>query len=163
MVVSGEDPNVVLLAGLGPCRQLPSWPSGVQGSPQTSPSRTCFVVVSLSSRNPKREGADRLGQECELVRPVGKTAELIVSPNPDGTYTLEQSSDDSGTGQADNPQEIQGDGHGDEHANAEQQCLALSNDSTFAAHGGLTFGSSNGSGSSGNPGGSDQSSSSSDS
>lgn len=71
---------------------------------------------------------------------VGQQTELIVSPNPDGTYTLEQSSNDSSGRHADNPQEIQGDDHGDQHRNAEQQCRALSNDPTFAgAHGGMTF------------------------
>lgn len=71
---------------------------------------------------------------------VGQSAELIVSPNPDGTYTLEQSSDDSGGHHADDPSEMQGDRHGDDHASAEQQCLAQAADPTFpAAHNGLSF------------------------
>jgi uncharacterized membrane protein YgcG len=71
---------------------------------------------------------------------VGQQTELIVSPNPDGTYTLEQSSNDSSGRHADNPHEIQGDDHGDQHRNAEQQCVTQSSDSTFAsAHAGMTF------------------------
>ena len=41
---------------------------------------------------------------------TGESVELIVSPNADGTYTLEQSSDDSGAREADDPSEDQGSG-----------------------------------------------------
>jgi hypothetical protein len=47
---------------------------------------------------------------------VGQAEELIVSPNPDGTFTLEQSSDDSGAAHADDPHEIQGDDPADQQA-----------------------------------------------
>jgi hypothetical protein len=71
---------------------------------------------------------------------VGEPVELTVSRNPDGTYTLVQSSDDSSAGAADNPDDIQGDDHGHAHANAAQQCAARQADPGFAAaHGGLTF------------------------
>jgi hypothetical protein len=71
---------------------------------------------------------------------AGQSVELIVSPNPDGTYTLEQSSNDTGGTQADNPGEQQGDGHGDGHASAEQQCLAQQADPNFpSTHNGLSF------------------------
>jgi uncharacterized membrane protein YgcG len=71
---------------------------------------------------------------------VGQPVQLIVSPNPNGSYTLEQSSNDSGGHQADNPGAIQGDNHGDRHASAEQQCLAQESDPAFpATHNGLSF------------------------
>ena len=71
---------------------------------------------------------------------VGQPVQLIVSPNPDGSYTLEQSSNDSGGHQADNPGGIQGDDHGDRHANAEQQCLFQESDPAFpATHNALSF------------------------
>ena len=70
----------------------------------------------------------------------GQSVELIVSPNADGTYTLEQSSNDSGSHHADNPGEQQGDGHGDRKRSAEQACAALKSDPTFASsHNGLSF------------------------
>jgi uncharacterized membrane protein YgcG len=70
----------------------------------------------------------------------GQSVELIVSPNADGTYTLEQSSNDSGSHHADNPGEQQGDGHGDQKRSAEQACAALRSDPTFASsHNGLSF------------------------
>jgi hypothetical protein len=43
---------------------------------------------------------------------VGEPVELSVSRNADGTYKLEQASDDSGAGSADDPQGIQGEDHG---------------------------------------------------
>jgi hypothetical protein len=71
---------------------------------------------------------------------VGEPVELAVSRNPDGTYTLEQSSDDSSAGAADNLDDIQGDDHGGAHTNAARQCAAQEADPAFpAAHGGLTF------------------------
>jgi uncharacterized membrane protein YgcG len=71
---------------------------------------------------------------------VGHSDQLIVSPNPDGTYTLEQSSDDTGGRHADSAAEMQGDGHGDEHASAEQQCAVQASDANFAAaHNGVSF------------------------
>jgi hypothetical protein len=71
---------------------------------------------------------------------VGEAVELTVSLNPDGTYTLEQSSDDSSAGAADNLDDIQGDDDGGAHTNAARQCAAQEADPAFpAAHGGETF------------------------
>jgi hypothetical protein len=71
---------------------------------------------------------------------TGEPVELTVSRNPDRTYTLEQSSDDASAAAADNLDDIQGDDHGGEHANAARQCAAQEADPGFpAAHGGLTF------------------------
>jgi hypothetical protein len=71
---------------------------------------------------------------------VDEPVELSVSLNPDGTYTLVQSSDDSSAGAADNLDDIQGDDHGGAHTNAARQCAAQETDPGFAAaHGGLTF------------------------
>lgn len=71
---------------------------------------------------------------------VGQPVELAVSRNPDGTYTLEQSSDDSSAGTADNLDDIQGDDHGGAHATATRQCAAQEADPSFAdTHGGMTF------------------------
>lgn len=71
---------------------------------------------------------------------VGDAVELIVSPNGDGTYTLEQSSNDNTAQHANNQGEDQGDGNGDQHANAAQLCQAQQSDPNFAAsHNGETF------------------------
>jgi uncharacterized membrane protein YgcG len=71
---------------------------------------------------------------------TGESVELIVSPNGDGTYTLEQASDDNGARSANNSGEDQGDNHGDQHASAEQACAAEQNDPNFAAtHNGESF------------------------
>ncbi len=71
---------------------------------------------------------------------TGQSVELIVAPNGDGSYTLEQSANDSGAQNADNQAQNQGDGNGDNHVSAEQVCTAQQSDPTFAAsHNGLTF------------------------
>jgi hypothetical protein len=71
---------------------------------------------------------------------TGESVELIVSPNGDGTYTLEQASDDNGARSADNPGDDQGDNDGDRHASAEQMCAAEQSDPNFAStHNGETF------------------------
>jgi uncharacterized Zn finger protein len=72
---------------------------------------------------------------------VGEPVELSATPNADGTYTLEQSSDDTNAAHADNLEQIQGDDHhGAAQANAQQQCSAQSTDTAFpSSHGGLTF------------------------
>lgn len=71
---------------------------------------------------------------------VGQEVELIVSLNPDGTYTLEQSSDDSNTQTAGNPADNQGNGNGDQQPSAEQVCTGQQNDPNFPnTHNGLTF------------------------
>jgi hypothetical protein len=71
---------------------------------------------------------------------VDEAVELTVSRNPDGTYTLVQSSDDSSAGAADNLDDIQGDDRGGAHTNAARQCAAQEADPGFAAaHGGKTF------------------------
>jgi hypothetical protein len=70
----------------------------------------------------------------------GQAVELIVSPNADGSYTLEQSSNDSGSHHADNGQEQQGDSHGDRKPSAERDCTLQQADPGFAAsHNGLGF------------------------
>jgi Domain of unknown function (DUF5666) len=70
----------------------------------------------------------------------GQSVELIVSPDPDGSYTLEQSSNDSGSHHADNGLEEQGNGHGDQRPSAEQACAAQQADTGFASsHNGLGF------------------------
>ncbi len=70
----------------------------------------------------------------------GESVELIVSPNPDGTYTLEQSSNDTGAQNADNQGQNQGDDNGDHHTSAEQVCAAQQSDPNFAAsHNGESF------------------------
>jgi uncharacterized membrane protein YgcG len=72
---------------------------------------------------------------------VGQSVELIVSPNPDGTYMLEQSSNDDGANNANNQGDDQGDDNGDHHDSAEQACIAEENDPNFAAtHNGMPFG-----------------------
>jgi hypothetical protein len=71
---------------------------------------------------------------------LGEPVELSVSRNPDGSYTLVRSSDDANAGDADNPDDIQGDDRGGEHADAARQCAAQEADPGFqAAHGGQTF------------------------
>ena len=71
---------------------------------------------------------------------VGGRVELIASLNPDGTYTLEQSSNDGSVSQAQNGGNQQGDGGGDHHSSAADLCAAQQTDPTFAAtHNGVTF------------------------
>jgi uncharacterized membrane protein YgcG len=71
---------------------------------------------------------------------VGGRVELIASLGPDGTYTLEQSSDDGSVAQAQNRGHDQGDGHGDQHSSAAALCQAQQVDPNFAAaHNGATF------------------------
>jgi hypothetical protein len=71
---------------------------------------------------------------------TGESVELTVTSNPDGTYTLEQSSDDSSATAADDLDDMQGDDHGAEHANAARECASQEADPGFpAAHGGETF------------------------
>jgi hypothetical protein len=71
---------------------------------------------------------------------VGDAVELIVSLNSDGSYTLEQSSNDSSAEHAENPGEEQGNGHGDQQPSAEQLCRAEQSDANFAAtHHGVSF------------------------
>lgn len=71
---------------------------------------------------------------------TGESVELIVSPNGDGTYTLEQSSDDHSARSANNAGEDQGDNGGDQHASAEQTCTAEQSDPSFAStHNGESF------------------------
>lgn len=71
---------------------------------------------------------------------LGQSVELIASLNPDGTYTLEQSSDDSSSRHADNGQEEQGNRHGDQQASADQVCMTQEADPNFSAsHNGLSF------------------------
>lgn len=71
---------------------------------------------------------------------VGGRVELIASLNPDGTYTLEQSSQDGSVAQAQNRGHDQGDGNGDQHSSAAALCQAQQADPTFAAnHNGATF------------------------
>lgn len=71
---------------------------------------------------------------------TGQSVELIVSPNGDGTYTLEQSSNDTGAKNADNHHEDQGAGNGDHQSSAEQVCTAQQSDPNFAAsHNGESF------------------------
>lgn len=71
---------------------------------------------------------------------VGESVELIVSPNGDGTYTLEQASDDNSARSANTAGEDQGDNKGDQHASAEQACTAEQSDPNFAAtHNGESF------------------------
>ncbi len=71
---------------------------------------------------------------------AGQSVELIVSPNGDGTYTLEQSSNDTGAQNADNHHEDQGAGNGDQQSSAEQLCAAQQSDPNFAAsHSGESF------------------------
>lgn len=71
---------------------------------------------------------------------VGQEVELIVSLNPDGTYTLQQSSEDGNAQQAGNPQDNQGDGQGDQQPSAEQVCRTQQRDANFAStHNGLGF------------------------
>jgi hypothetical protein len=71
---------------------------------------------------------------------VGESVQLNVARNPDGTYTLQQSSDDRNGANADNRGQMQGDNHGGEHAHANQLCTAQSADPAFpSGHGGLTF------------------------
>jgi hypothetical protein len=71
---------------------------------------------------------------------VDEPVELTVARDPDGTFTLEQSSDDSSGEAADNLDDIQGDDHGGAHADAVRECATQEADPNFAsAHGGLTF------------------------
>ncbi len=71
---------------------------------------------------------------------VGGRVELIASLNPDGTYTLEQSSEDGSVAQAQNRGHDQGDGNGDQHSSAAALCQAQQADPNFAAtHNGATF------------------------
>ncbi len=71
---------------------------------------------------------------------TGESVELIVSPNGDGTYTLEQASNDNGASSANSASEDQGDNGGDQHASAEQTCAAEQSDPNFAAtHNGESF------------------------
>ena len=71
---------------------------------------------------------------------VGGRVELIASLNPDGTYTLEQSSQDGSASQANNGGDQQGNGNGDQHSSAAALCLAQENDPNFAStHNGATF------------------------
>jgi len=63
----------------------------------------------------------------------GESLEMVASPNGDGTYTLEQVSDDGGAQTANNPGDNQGDGHGDQHASAAQVCETAQSDPNFAA------------------------------
>jgi hypothetical protein len=72
---------------------------------------------------------------------VGDAVELIVSLNSDGSYTLEQSSNDSTSEHAQNPGDQQGNGHGDQQPSAERLCQAEQSDPNFAAmHNGTSFG-----------------------
>jgi hypothetical protein len=71
---------------------------------------------------------------------VGDSVELIVSLNPDGSYTLEQSSNDSSAEHAQNPSDEQGNGHGDQQPSAKELCRAEQNAPNFAAtHNGASF------------------------
>lgn len=71
---------------------------------------------------------------------VSEPVELTVSRAADGSYTLVESSDDANASDANNLDDIQGDDHGGEHANAARQCAAQQADPGFpAAHGGATF------------------------
>ncbi len=70
----------------------------------------------------------------------GERVELIASLNPDGTYTLEQSSGDGSITQAQSQGDQQGNGEGDQQSSASVQCLAQQSDPGFpAAHNGETF------------------------
>jgi hypothetical protein len=51
---------------------------------------------------------------------VGEPVELVVSSNPDGTYTLQQSSDDSNASSADSIDDQQGDDHGGAQSGSDQ-------------------------------------------
>lgn len=71
---------------------------------------------------------------------VGGRVELIASLNPDGSYTLEQSSEDGSVSQAQNGSDQQGDGGGDHHSSAADLCAAQQADPNFAAtHNGVSF------------------------
>lgn len=71
---------------------------------------------------------------------VGGRVELIASLNPDGTYTLEQSSSDGSVAQAQNRGHEQGDGNGDQHSSAAAVCAAQQADPNFAStHNGVAF------------------------
>ncbi len=71
---------------------------------------------------------------------VGGRVELIASLNPDGTYTLEQSSQDGSVAQAQNGSDQQGNGEGDQQSSAAALCQAQQADPNFAAaHNGATF------------------------
>lgn len=71
---------------------------------------------------------------------IGDKVELIVSLNPDGSYTLEQSSGDESAQQADNPGDQQGNDNSDQQPSAAQQCTTQASDPNFSAtHNGETF------------------------
>jgi hypothetical protein len=62
----------------------------------------------------------------------GELVEPIVSPNPDGTYTFEQPSNDTGAQNADNQDQDQGDNNRDNHNSAEQVSAAHQSDPNLA-------------------------------
>jgi hypothetical protein len=71
---------------------------------------------------------------------VGDSVELIASLNSDGSYTLQQSSNDSSAEHAQNPGDQQGNDHGDQQPSAEQLCKTEQSDPNFAAtHNGTAF------------------------